>query len=75
MWVQMSQDDSFVVVGALRVYGQWLQDSLDRGLLPPGERDCAIADILRCDRLVSRLYDEGRVGIPGLSDSDSLLVW
>ena len=60
MWYQMTQEDTYRVIGALRRYRDELQWELDKGFPARDQREWLTREIVAIDKLVTRCYDEGK---------------
>lgn len=64
MWYQVSQDQSFVIVGALARYRDDIAGALNAGTIPAGGRDQALRDLCEAMELIELFYDDGSLDMP-----------
>ena len=64
MYYQISQDQSFVIVGALARYRDDIARALNAGTIPAKERDQALRDLCQSMELIELFYDDGSLDRP-----------
>lgn len=64
MYYQLSQEQSFVVVGALVRYRDSLANALNAGSIPASGRELAIRDLCESMALIELFYDDGSLDHP-----------
>lgn len=64
MWYQVSEEQSFIIVGALRMARGSVQRRLDSGRFSRKERDSLVRELVQLDSLVEKFYDDGSLSLP-----------
>lgn len=74
MWYQLSEEQSFIVLGALRAARGAIQRRLDEGRFLWSERDWLVRELVQLDSLVEKFYDDGSLSLP-LGSGDRVFKW